>query len=407
VWNVNTAMGFPKGLDEYQFPVIVFHYSVVGNGRCWLKTQFSDYIDSCRNSYKIAFFQDEYHYCRHRFAFIDRYSIDCVYTLLEPQYFKEVYEKYTSVKKLVYHIPGYVGDQLLEAAEAFAKPESAREIDVGYRGRELLPYMGKGAREKTYIAEEFRRRAKDAGLKLDIETNEGKRIYGDNWYKFVANCKAVLGVEAGVSIFDPEDIVRETYEELIARNPATTFDELSEALFNEYEDNIYYRTISPRHFEAAAFRVCQILFEGKYSGAMQPMVHYIPLKKDFSNFDTVIDMFRNDDLRHELTENAHRDLIASGRYSYRNFMRGFDAELRSVGVEREISESEANRVSETLESGGGLRKAVAFTKSFVFHLRFPGRDLVASVGRPLWKLYQKRATKSDLYVWNSRNSKTQ
>ena len=55
-----------------------------------------------------------------------------------------------------------------------------------------------------------------------------------------------------------------------------------------WEDNVYYRTISPRHFEAAAFRICQVLFEGRYSGVLEPMVHYIPLKKDFSNIDEVI-----------------------------------------------------------------------------------------------------------------------
>ena len=31
------------------------------------------------------------------------------------------------------------------------------------------------------------------------------------------------------------------------------------------------------------------------------MVHYIPLKKDFSNFDEVIERFRDKDVRKELT----------------------------------------------------------------------------------------------------------
>ena len=64
-------------------------------------------------------------------------------------------------------------------------------------------------------------------------------------------------------------------------------EEAYELLLYQYEDNIPYRTISPRHFEASALRLCQILLEGKYSGVMRPMVHYIPLKKDFSNFDEV------------------------------------------------------------------------------------------------------------------------
>jgi len=70
--------------------------------------------------------------------------------------------------------------------------------------------------------------------------------------------------------------------------------------------------MSPRVFEAAAVRSCQILFEGRYSGILEPMVHYIPLKKDFSNFEEVLRRYRDESIRRELTENAHRDLIASG-----------------------------------------------------------------------------------------------
>ena len=46
------------------------------------------------------------------------------------------------------------------------------------------------------------------------------------------------------------------------------------------------------------------------------MVHYIPLRKDFSNLDEVLDRLSDVDVRDELTENAHRDLIASGEWSY-------------------------------------------------------------------------------------------
>ena len=83
------------------------------------------------------------------------------------------------------------------------------------------------------------------------------------------------------------------------------------------EEEIPYRTISPRHLEAAAFRVCQILFEGRYAGLLEPMVHYIPLRKDFSNLDEVLDRFRDADLRAQIAENAYRDLIASRRAELR------------------------------------------------------------------------------------------
>jgi hypothetical protein len=242
-----------------------------------------------------------------------------------------------------------VSDDLIELAKKLTKPEQSRQIDIGYRARQLTFYKGKGAQEKHEIAMTFHQYAKHLDLKLNIETQEQQRIYGKAWYEFVADCRGMLGVEAGVSIFDTEDVVRLAYEKLILENPQISFEEMSQKLLNQWEDNIFYRTISPRHFEAAALRVCQILFEGKYSGIMQPMVHYIPLKKDFSNFDEVIRLFQDETVRYELTENAYRDLIASGKYSYKNFIQTFDNELSKEGFSPTISEEEIKRVSSYMD----------------------------------------------------------
>jgi hypothetical protein len=65
---------------------------------------------------------------------------------------------------------------------------------------------------------------------------------------------------------------------------------------------------------------------------MEPMRHYIPLRKDFSNFDDVVGMIRDADLRREITDNAYRDLIASGDYDYGPFVAGVDDTLEAAGV---------------------------------------------------------------------------
>ncbi|MBA2626916.1 MAG: hypothetical protein H0U85_02815 [Gemmatimonadales bacterium] len=147
----------------------------------------------------------------------------------------------------------------------------------------------------------------------------------------------MLGVEAGVSIFDLDGEAEAACAELLRAEPHVTFEEAERRLLHQWEGNIPYRTVSPRHFEAAALRVCQILFEGRYSGVLQPMVHYIPLKKDFSNFADVVRMFRDRELRERIAGNAYRDLIGSGRYSYREFIRDFDERLIGHGMGPEIS----------------------------------------------------------------------
>ena len=48
------------------------------------------------------------------------------------------------------------------------------------------------------------------------------------------------------------------------------------------------RLITGRNIESCACGSVQILFEGNYSGYLLKDVHYIPLKKDFSNISEVI-----------------------------------------------------------------------------------------------------------------------
>jgi len=152
---------------------------------------------------------------------------------------------------------------------------------------------------------------------------------------------SMLGVESGVSCFDLEDEVFSEYLELARTHKRVELGDLT--TLPRWEDVVYYRTISPRHFEAAALRVCQILFEGRYSGAMEPMRHYIPLKKDYSNIDDVLERARDPLLRRELAENAYADLIASGEWSYARLMERVDAVLREAGLEPRPATPEARR----------------------------------------------------------------
>jgi len=329
IWEVNTDLGFPHALNEIDFKAIILHYCVFGMGGYRLSERWLDYLDRSR-AYKIAFFQDECTRCQRRFRFLNDHDIDCVYTCLEPSEFGKVYGHYTSVPRLETNVPGYVTDALPEIGRRFTIHDERRTTDVGYRGRPLPAYLGRGAMEKHEIGVRFGELAKDSGLVLDVATREGDRLYGDDWYRFMANCRCALGVESGVSAFDLEDEVLAEYEGLVRNGREVTTGDLR--TLDRWEDVVYYRTLSPRHFEAAALRVCQVLFEGRYSGALEPMVHYIPLKKDFSNIDEVLERIRDPDERRELTENAYRDLIASGEWSYQRLMDRLDATLADAGV---------------------------------------------------------------------------
>lgn len=342
LWQVNTDYGFPPRLDGLDFDAVVLHYTVFVPGSPGPSGYLIDegYLDFLTRSdaYKVAFFQDEYHWCTKRFGFIDDFGIDCVYTMLEQPHADQVYKGKSSVSKVVSHLPSYIGEELIRAAKRFGKPDRRRRIDVSYRGPSPLPtYMGRGGTEKVEIGRRFAQLAAGSDLVLDIATSQDERIYGNAWHRFTADSRGTLGTESGVSCFDLEDEVRLQYERLAAHGHEPTFEEMEDGALGRWDWKIPYRTISPRNLEAAVFRVAQILFEGSYSGLMEPMRHYIPLKKDFSNFAEVIERFRDEALRLELTENAHRDLVASGECSYERFIAELDANLIEAGVRGEAS----------------------------------------------------------------------
>ena len=82
----------------------------------------------------------------------------------------------------------------------------------------------------------------------------------------MANCRGMLGVEAGVSVFDLEGKARPRCEQLLRERPAASFEEVAAlALATGKTTSITGRS-ARGSFEAAAFRVCQILFEGRYNG---------------------------------------------------------------------------------------------------------------------------------------------
>jgi hypothetical protein len=357
VWELNTDYGFPPALEAARPGAVILHYSIFGSGEYRMDDRFLAWLRDRSDALKVAFFQDEYYFCQKRFGFVNDYDVDLVFTHVSPEYIPQVWGRYTPRARALFNIPGYVDDGMLAAARRFALPDEQRDIDVGYRGRPLPAHMGAGSQEKRFIGERFKELAAGTGLRLDIETSIESRIYDDAWYRFLGRSRVTLGVESGVSFIDLEDECHAEYLRLLAeRGSEPTLEELQSGALGRWDGTIPYRTLGPRHLEAAAFRVCQVLFEGDYSGALEPMVHYIPLKKDFSNFDEVLAAIRDADLRRQIVDRAHADLIASGRFSYAQFMSTVDAELTAGGLPDTVSVAERRAIDQALRKGALQRR---------------------------------------------------
>ena len=387
VWKVNTAYGFPYRLKSLDFSAIVLHYSLFGSHPFSIPEKFLQYVEQNDKSSIIAFFQDEMQNCQQRFATINRMGVDIIYSLLDPQFFEKVYYKNTTVKKVLHTLTGYVCDSLLEKSAEFFKPFDGREIDVGYRARQLPFYMGRGAQEKTEIAKGFVSRCKNSNLSLDIKTDKESRLHGNNWGRFVANCKFMLGVESGTSIFDLNGDIFQAVNQYLLENPKASFEETGKAILNPFEENINYRAISPRIFECAVSRTCMVLFRGDYQGILIPEKHYILLEKDFSNFDEVLSKIKDTELAKSITENTYSDLIQSGRYHYSKFIESFDKTLFEVvlsGYSDELDEEDVNRI---INVDGSLNKFYTKIRQ-LRHKSFPGRRFIRKTVHKLG--YNKR-----------------
>jgi spore maturation protein CgeB len=88
--------------------------------------------------------------------------------------------------------------------------------------------------------------------------------------------------------------------------------------------------ISPRIFEAIGCGCCLILYSGQYSGILKPGVHFIELKKDFSNIEEVVHKVKDRDYVRFMAERAYKDVVSSGRYSYEIFVRGVEREIEAL-----------------------------------------------------------------------------
>lgn len=213
VFPVNTYLGYPRCLDHVKFSAIVLHYSMFGSAHYLLQPQYLNLLERHADAYKIAVWQDECYNFKPRYQFVNKYKIDCIYTCLQPQYFNEVYySRCPSVKKVIPTLTGYVSKLMCQKAEQFAKPFQECTVDVGYRARGLDCYLGKGGLEKIEIANKFLAacQTNNTSLVLDIKCSDNDRIYGDKYWRWLGNLKAILGAESGGSIFDLES---EVYDE--------------------------------------------------------------------------------------------------------------------------------------------------------------------------------------------------
>ena len=308
--------------DMSKFDVVILHYGVRLIHTEYISPNVVRALRTC-GAYKILFIQDEYENTETTRRWMDLIGFHAVFTCVPDGQAHLVYppDRFPSTE-LVPTLTGFVPEEL--ECRTTVRPLAERPIVIGYRGRELPFRFGRLAYEKYQIGSQMRAICEQRSIPADIEWAEEKRIYGPQWYEFIANCRAMLGTESGSNVFDEDGSLTQAMDDALRQNPALTFEEMHRKFLADRDGQIRMNQISPRMFEAAALRTALVLFEGQYSGILQPMEHYIPLKKDFSNVDWVLKELEDVPGLERMVDRAHRDIVRSGKYSYRAFVSTVD-----------------------------------------------------------------------------------
>jgi hypothetical protein len=303
------------------YDVVVIHYTIVLYLSDWFREQIAAF-----GGLKVQFIQDEYRQVDGMTARMRELGIDLLFSSVPADAVPSVYGSRLPGVDILPTLTGYVPADL-DGRER--PPLEGRPLDVVYRGRSIPFWLGRLGQDKALIGREFLARAAPTGLRCDIAWTESDRIYGEEWYRFLSSARSTLGTESGASIVDFDGSLQARTDAYLATHPSATFDEVEQEILAPFEGNAVIQAISPRVFEAAALGTAMVNFPGRYSNVIEPWVHYVPLEKDFTNFDDVVSALRDRAVLEELAARAHADLVASGRYSLQAFIRGLDREIEA------------------------------------------------------------------------------
>ena len=329
----------PDELDLDAFDGLVIHYNVVMSNPDYL-SPLARWRISQYGGVKGAFIQDEYRFVNRTTSALRTLGINVLFTCVPEDQVPLVYpaERLPSMRRTVTVLTGYVPEPLISRS---VRPYRERVIDVSYRGRRLLAWMGRLAQEKAAIADRFVADASAYGLTVDISTREEDRLYGEAWVDFLSRSKAMLGVESGTSVFDFDGSIEHSVNAYVAAHPDAPFEEVHRRFLTDVDGRIRLNQISPRCFEAAVLGTLMVLYPGDYSGALEPWRHYVPLEKDHSNMDEVVAAIRDPDAWERITKQAREEVALNPKYSFQAMVEAVDDGLDLTVNVREPMRPEA------------------------------------------------------------------
>jgi len=368
---LNVAYGVPEYIFDVDFDLIVFHNTFLALR--WADREILDryYRFKRLKGYKIALPQDEFLNTESLNKFFINTGVKTVFTCLPESEFNRVYPKDKSGLDYCFTIfPGYIDDSAMVKASKYCRPHKLRTIDTGYRAWKAPYWLGRHGQLKWQLTEKFLNTSCKSNLNFDLSNNEKHVFHGEKWYEFLSNCRVVLGCEGGASLLDADGSIKRKTEQYVRKHPHAAFEDVEKACFPGLDGNLKLFALSPRHFEACITRTCQALVEGEYGGILKPGVHYIEIKKDWSNIQDVIKQVADKEYCERIANNAYTDIVESGLYTYKRLVGQVVEHVKRVSIVPIDSTYAADRNSYRLQLREKYPYVYAGIPYVISHLRY-------------------------------------
>jgi hypothetical protein len=371
---------------EGSFDAVLVHYSIYVLSPYYLPEEWASSIRRFRGV-KAQIIQDEHRSVERMKRRMRELGIHLVFSSLDRENLRKVYGNGGALGARYFcSLPGYVPRRF---KFLMTPPHSGRPYDIVYRGRTLPAYLGIDAQMKAGIGRQVAPIATRRGLRVDISSEEGDRIYGTAWEGFLMNSRATLACEGGASIFDFDGTIARKTQEFIEANPAAEFEEIWRAVLRPYEGNIVHRTITPKIFEAIATRTTLVLYPGRYRDILVPGRHFIALEPDGTNLHDVLEQLRDKAFVEQMANLAWCEVLHREELQFDFYVEALDrllaeqaVRLAPIGLQGEASSpsltmasssslvagDRVTRVSEPSCSGplAGKRLLVAYSNASTF-----------------------------------------
>jgi hypothetical protein len=338
---INVAFGIPWSLLRHvRIAGVIYHTFFLGAR--WTPEIFEKKAGLCApfaslSVPKIAIPQDEFIHTDMLAEFLAGQRVTHLLTCAEEPEWKKIYGRYLDFSRVAVRtvLTGYIDEATRRRIDALkrSRPDRSqdrpqdRPIDIGYRAWKVAYWLGEHSQRKIRVADVIGSAARRRGLVVDSSLRAQDTLLGDDWFKFLLNCCATIGVEGGASVLDRDGSVKRAVEAYVKDHPAAGFQEVREACFPNRDGEFGLACLSPRHLEACLTETCQILIEGKYNGILRPWEHYIPVRKDYADVEQALDALADRELVSRLVRKAHADVVESGKWSYRAFVRDCEADI--------------------------------------------------------------------------------